>query len=124
MSEGNMEFKGTPGEWIADIRGGCAAIYPKDRANDTPGCHYSDERNIAYSTKGANYDVAAGYWNLDPSVEHDFRLMAAAPKLLVALQDMVALVKSRAYPQPDKPLSDWGRADAAELIIKEALGEE
>lgn len=51
------------------------------------------------------------------------RLIAAAPELLEALQDMVALVKSRAYPQPDKPSSDWGRAEAAEDIILKALGE-
>lgn len=47
------EFKGTPGPWFADIRGGCAAIYPEWRNNDTQGCHRDDFRNIAYSDKGA-----------------------------------------------------------------------
>lgn len=51
------------------------------------------------------------------------RLISAAPDLLEALEDMVSLVKSRCYPQPDKPSSDWGRAEAAELIIKKAKGE-
>lgn len=48
------EFKGTPGPWVADIRGGCAAIYPSCRTDDTPGCHYDDDRNITFSSKVPN----------------------------------------------------------------------
>ncbi|HIB0233626.1 TPA: hypothetical protein ACWSRY_003164 [Escherichia coli] len=55
--------------------------------------------------------------------ESDARLFCAAPELLGALRDMVALVKSRAYPQSDKPSSDWGRAEAAEDVIRKATGE-
>lgn len=103
-----MEFKGTPGPW-----------------------------SIGYYGDGDGIFIAGTYGGPDPtyicSVRPDLRssqsesnanLIAAAPDLLEALQDMVALVKSRAYPQPDKPLSDWGCAEAAEQIIKQALGEE
>lgn len=67
----------------------------------------------------------SGY-DVDFSLEQkaNARLIAAAPELLEALQDMVTLVKSRCYPQPDKPSSDWGRAEAAESAISKALGKE
>lgn len=51
------------------------------------------------------------------------RLLAAAPELLDALQEMVAIVKKHTYPQPDKPSSTWGRMEAAEAAISKALGQ-
>ena len=78
------EFKGTPGPWVADIRGGCAAIYPERLASDTNGCHRGYSRNIAYSDKGAYFN--GRHWEIDPAVAHDFMVMAAAPELLKALQ--------------------------------------
>lgn len=53
----------------------------------------------------------------------DKRLIAAAPELLEALQEMVAIVKKNTYPQPDKPSSTWGRMEAAEAVIAKALGQ-
>lgn len=50
-------------------------------------------------------------------------LIAAAPELLEALQEMVAIVKKHTYPQPDKPSSTWGRMEAAEAAIAKALGQ-
>ena len=60
------------------------------------------------------------------SVEEDFAngpLIAAAPELLEALQEMVAIVKKNTYPQPEKPSSTWGRMEAAESVIAKALGQ-
>ena len=106
------EFKGTPGPWVADIRGGCAGIYPSCRYDDTPGCHHDDGRNIAFSSKGAKYNGM--HWEIDGSVEHDFNLMAAAPELLEALQDALHMYdKDGEYPE-------W---DFARAAIKKALGE-
>lgn len=80
------EFKGTPGPWVVDIRGGCVAVYPDGEQWETPGCHRSDERNIAYSDKGAAYDERVGHWSMDKKTVHDYTLIAAAPELLDALQ--------------------------------------
>ncbi|WP_447723255.1 hypothetical protein [Enterobacter asburiae] len=52
------------------------------------------------------------------------RLAMAAPDLLEALQEMTAIVKKNSYPQPDKPSSNYARAEWAESIISKALGEE
>lgn len=114
------EFKGTPGPWFADIRGGCAAIYPSYRSDDTPGCHADDDRNIAFSRKGAKYNGM--HWEIDGSVEHDFNLMASSPELLLALQQLVEIydcTDGRVW-----TVSSKRRAlDAAHAAIKKALGE-
>lgn len=107
------EFKGTPGEWVADIRGGCAAIYQKEREGDTPGCHPHDEMNIAYSCKGAKFN--GNHWELDPSVEHDFKVMAAAPKLYKALNNLL-----NAY---GESINDSPEGIAARAAIAKAIGE-
>ena len=114
------EFKGTPGPWVADIRGGCAAIYPSCRYDDTPGCHRDDNRNIAFSSKGAKYNGT--HWEIDGSVEHDFNLMAAAPDLLEALRQLRDYVEdvcavSSSDCDKEHPLM------LATAAIKKALGE-
>lgn len=106
------KFKGTPGPWVADIRGGCAAIYPSCRYDDTPGCHRDDARNIAFSSKGARYNGM--HWEIDGSVEHDFNLMAAAPELLESLIKLVDVVDDMVH---------GPSTDAARAAIKKALGE-
>ena len=130
-----VQFKGTPGPWVADIRGGCAAIYPQDRANDTPGLHSDDSRNIAYSCKGTKFNGM--HWELDKSVEHDFRVMAAAPELLEALTygqtlnlpDMLDWVADRLVNvhgencNLDFILSIRERASKARAAINKATGE-
>ncbi len=83
------KFEGTPGPWVVDVRGGCVAVYQDGRQEDTNGCHCDDDRNIAYSNKGAEYDVVVGYWGMDKKTIRDFTLIAAAPDLLAALQDLI-----------------------------------
>lgn len=75
---------------------------------------------------GDNGDVICVVGSYMTSVEEDFAngpLIAAAPELLEALQEMVAIVKKNTYPQPDKPSSTWGRMEAAEAVIAKALGQ-
>lgn len=116
------KFEGTPGPWVVDVRGGCVAVYQDGRQEDTNGCHFDDDRNIAYSNKGAEYDKVVGYWNMDKKTIRDFTLIASAPELLEALQEMTAIVKKNSYPQPDKPNSNYARAEYAESVIAKALG--
>lgn len=109
------EFKGTPGPWLVDVRGGCVAVYPDGEQWETPGCHYDDKRNIAYSNKGAEYDAVVGYWNMDKKTIRDYTLIAAAPDLLEALQEVVKVL-------------DGAGCEAATVkakaAISKALGEE
>lgn len=58
----------------------------------------------------------------DVSEKENARLIAAAPELLEALQEMVEIVKKNSYPQPDKPGSNYARAEAAQTVIAKALG--
>lgn len=108
------EFKGTKGPWFADIRGGCAAIYPECRCDETPGCHFDDDRNIAYSNKNAKFNGT--YWAMDCSVEHDFNLMAAAPELLDACQWLLMALRDGTSMDVE-----IGR-EKAESAIQKALG--
>lgn len=125
-----QEFKGTPGPWILDERVACVAIYPKGRKNDTNGCHADDERNIAYSSKGAEYDDVVGYWSMDKKTVHDFTLMAAAPDLLEALLQMVNRIEYySSLKETEQPnIEDWaytynsGDMDGARAAINKALG--
>lgn len=51
----------TPGVWMADIRSGCCAVYPKSRENDSPGLAFDQERNIHYAKKGGVFNGM--YWD-------------------------------------------------------------
>lgn len=89
------DFRVTPGKWAVGMDGEIL----------------SDAGYIVMST-----DLVHGN-------ESDRELIAAAPELLEALQEMVAIVKKHTYPQPDKPSSTWGRMEAAEAVIAKALGQ-
>lgn len=102
------KFKGTPGPWFASTTD--RSIGPISRDDDQ--CY-----GMIFPIAWVEFDGKPGHQQANSN------LIAAAPELLEALQDLVALVKSRAYPQPDKPSSDWGRAEAAQAIIAKALGE-
>lgn len=101
-------FKGTRGPWVASKTD--RSIGPIRRDDD--------------QSYGMILPVAWVEFNGKP--EHqvaDANLIAAAPELLEALQEMVAIVKKHTYPQPDKPSSTWGRMESAEAVIAKALGQ-
>lgn len=43
-------------EYIVDERVGCVAVYLKSRADETPGCHADDRRNIFFAMGERNAD--------------------------------------------------------------------
>ncbi len=79
-----MEFKGTKGKWIADIRTGCCAVYPENRIQDTNGCHFDDERNIFYSNKNAKYN--GNNWEMCEESKANALLISKAPEMLEMLK--------------------------------------
>ena len=94
------EFKGTPGPWSG---------------KDVGICRQHDARLqlgfVTTSDENRRNECAA-----------NAHLIVAAPELLEALQEMVAIVKKNSYPCPDKPNSNYARAEAAEAVIAKALG--
>lgn len=82
----------------------------------TPGPWIVRNRDI--ESVGSESKMTAMCYGIDNA-----NLIAAAPELLDALQEMVAIVKKHTYPQPDKPSSTWGRMEAAEAVIAKALGQ-
>lgn len=94
------EFKGTPGPWAGKDVGICK--------QDDVGLQLGF---ITTSDENRRDECAA-----------NAHLIAAAPELLEALQEMVAIVKKNSYPQPEKPSSNYARAEAAQTVIEKALG--
>lgn len=94
------EFKGTRGPWFVSNEGNLLI---------------RDESGLSIVAK---YVV---YINDEEEVANA-KLISAAPELLEALQEMVSIVKKNTYPQPDKPNSNYARAEFAESVISKALG--
>jgi hypothetical protein len=65
--------------WKADLRSGCCAIYPENKAEESNGCDSNHDRNICFSSKGNTYveDQQGGYWDMDEQVRVDFKRIVA-----------------------------------------------
>lgn len=89
MKEMN-EPKHTPESlpWIADLRGGCCAVYPESRKTDTNGCHADDERNILYSSKAAKFN--GQHWEMDAETQRHFEYIVKACNERPAMQARIA----------------------------------
>ncbi|MTC75744.1 hypothetical protein GKR75_16015 [Providencia sp. wls1919] len=120
-----MEFKGTPAPWFADIRCGCCAVYQKNRANDTAGCHRDDDRNIVYSSKGARYDEKLCHWVMDEETQANFTLIAAAPELLESLRELVSAMERYEIDVDERaPVKHKEMMNKANSAIAKALGQQ
>ena len=83
------ETKFTKGEWVADIRVGCCAVYPKDSRDEWEQGLHNDDDNIYYK----------GYTNVATNPELAFRskekianayLIKTAPKLYEMLEGVMS----------------------------------
>ena len=79
-----MEFKGTKGKWVHDLRSGCCAVYSELRINETNGLHSDDDRNIYYSNKGSFYN--GNNWEMNLEHQANALLISKAPEMLQMLQ--------------------------------------
>lgn len=114
------EFKGTKGNWIADLRGGCCAVYPEDRKDDTNGCHSYDPRNIFYSGGGAKYNKEKGCWDQSEEIQANAKLIAAAPELLKAC----SLARTFLGNELNCDKDIFGVMEDLQSAINKALGDE
>ena len=89
----------TPGPWFVDINGEGAITAP-------------DGMLIARMQNAYRDDLR----------ESNARLIAAAPELLAALQDLAEEAARSVYPQPDKPDSAWAKLVRARAAIAKATG--
>ena len=69
---------------ICDRRGGCVAIYKESRKDDTNGCSRYDDRNIAYSDKGAYFN--GSFWEMDQETQQIFCDMINAYNLIKIIE--------------------------------------
>lgn len=65
--------------WKVDLRSGCCAIYPENKAQESNGCHSDHDRNICFSSKGSTYvdDPHGSHWDMDEQVQVDFKRIVA-----------------------------------------------
>lgn len=65
--------------WKVDLRSGCCAIYPENKAQDSNGCNSDHDRNICFSSKGITYvdDPHGSHWVMDEQVQVDFKRIVA-----------------------------------------------
>lgn len=94
-----MKTKFTKGNWKADLRGGCCAVYPENLSNETNGCHSYDKRNIFYSDKDAKYNDEKGCWYMSEEAQANAVLISAAPDMLTALNDLLVYCRSNSTSQ-------------------------
>lgn len=86
MNEENKTMY-TKGPWVADIRGGCLAVYQKLRESEFNCLSSNSENVIHYSRKDAKFveNENGGWWEMSEQAIADAKLIAAAPDMYEAL---------------------------------------
>lgn len=108
--------KFTKGPLVADLRGGCCAVYPVDRSEDTNGCHFDDNRNIYYSSKDSSF--SGNYFGMCEVAQADAHLIAAAQEMYSTLRTIGLVISGQTEFNCDElnPL-------AIEALLAKARGE-
>lgn len=95
--------KHTPGPWVSRKDSGGWYIYGDEDADS----------------------LVAEFTHYEPEVDSaNALLIAAAPELLAALEELAAGVERFIHPQPDKPDSTWAKLVRARAAIAKATQEE
>lgn len=83
-----MKTKFTKGEWVADIRVGCCAVYTKESRDECEQGLHNDDRNIFY----ADYPNVTVKGDTNQSVEaiSNAHLIAAAPEMYNLLERLTS----------------------------------
>ena len=87
----------------------------------TPGPWVTKGPHIMEAGPSFNWVASVQVSNM-PEWEANARLIAAAPELLEALQDLAEEAARSVYPQPDKPDSAWAKLVRARAAIAKATG--
>lgn len=98
-----MEFKGTKGKWVHDLRSGCCAVYSELRINETNGLHSDDDRNIYYSNKGSFYN--GNNWEMNLEHQANALLISKAPEMLEMLHRIENILTYDTI-EPNSPLQE------------------
>lgn len=102
------EFKGTPGPWLAFnmVNADGSAMNPDEIAAYVKGCvKNGDPSRFLFISRGGDSDPDICHVGNGPDGPWNAQLIAAAPELLQALQEVVAI--------SDRKHEAWDRAHAA-----------
>ena len=111
-----MTTKHTPGRWFADAKGNIWRRPPSDLYQNGGGV--AGDKPVAFAFVGWHGENDTGY-----PVEANARLIAAAPELLEALQELCEIVEDAIEQKSAKDLDSFTLQPARAAIAK-ATGEQ
>ncbi len=84
-----------PEPWYADIRSGCAAIYPADQRDYAKGLHSTDHgRTIIVWEDGSLPDPRFHYHTISPQQEANLRRIVACVNACAGMKDPAAEIEA------------------------------
>jgi hypothetical protein len=115
-----IETKWTPGEWRADIRTGCYAVYTGPEQHCLDG---ADRDAIAFQAGRGERSAPDSFRYLTGEQIANAHLMAAAPDLYKALRELVERRERACRDVGGNPNGSDGRYARAHAALARARGE-